>query len=77
MARCGIDVRPSTLFVIYWRLDPDRWFNEMVHKLNVVLPDLLNLDTQVIICLPFLFRFKAPLEGCSGWLFVIRIPNTK
>ena len=49
-ARRGIDIRAGTLFVNFWRLDPDRWFNEMVNKLNVMLSHLLNFDAEVFIC---------------------------
>lgn len=50
LARRGIDIRAGTLFVNFWRLDPDRWFNEMVNKLNVMLSHLLNFDAEVFIC---------------------------
>ena len=60
-ARRGIDIRACTLFVNFRGLDPDRWFNEMVNKLDVVLSHLLNLNTKVFPLSMFVL-FKAPFE---------------
>jgi hypothetical protein len=61
LARRGIYIR--TLFVNFWRLDPGRWFNEMVNKLNVMLSHLLNFNTEVLICpTSLVVVFQTPFE---------------
>jgi hypothetical protein len=79
LARRGIDIRACTLFVNFWRLDPDRWFNEMANKLNVMLSHLLNFNTEVLMCPSSLVVvIQTPFEGVvSHTLLLVRISNAK
>jgi len=60
-ARRSIDIWACTLFVNFRGLDPDRRFNEMVNKLDVVLSNLLNLNTKVFSLSMFVL-VQAPFE---------------